>query len=87
MINLGEKLKTLRKERDLTLDMLVADMNQRFPELNINKSMLSRWENGINDPSLDYAKAICIYFDVSLDFLIGLTDVRTPPRLRKNKGV
>lgn len=87
MINLGEKLKTLRKEHDLTLDMLVADMNQRFPELNINKSMLSRWENGINDPSLDYAKAICIYFDVSLDFLIGLTDVRTPPRLRKNKGV
>ena len=81
MVNIGEKLKNLRTERELTLDMLVADMNQKFPELNINKSMLSRWENGINDPSLEYAKNIDNYFDVSLDYLIGLTDVRTPTRL------
>jgi transcriptional regulator with XRE-family HTH domain len=81
MVNIGEKLKNLRTERELTLDMLVADMNQKFPELNINKSMLSRWENGINDPSLEYAKNIANYFDVSLDYLIGLTDVRTPTRL------
>ena len=81
MVNIGEKLKNLRAERELTLDMLVADMNQKFPELNINKSMLSRWENGINDPSLEYAKNIANYFDVSLDYLIGLTDVRTPTRL------
>ena len=81
MVNIGKKLKTLRSERDLSLDMLVADMNYKYPETNINKSMLSRWENGINDPSLEYAKNIANYFDVSLDYLIGLTDVRTPARL------
>ena len=83
MINVGEILKTLRKERDLTIEMVVADVNQRFPNLNINKSMLSRWENGVNDPSLDYAKALCLYYDVSLDYLIGLTDIRTASRHRK----
>lgn len=81
MVNIGERLKNLRTERELSLDMLVADMNYKYPEININKSMLSRWENGINDPSLEYAKNIANYFDVSLDYLIGLTDVRTPTRL------
>jgi transcriptional regulator with XRE-family HTH domain len=81
MVNIGERLKNLRTERELSLDMLVADMNYKYPETNINKSMLSRWENGINDPSLEYAKNIASYFDVSLDYLIGLTDVRTPVRL------
>lgn len=85
MVNIGKKLKTLRSERDLSLDMLVADMNYKYPETNINKSMLSRWENGINDPSLEYAKNIAAYFDVSLDYLIGLTDVRTPARFRSKK--
>ncbi len=85
MVNIGEKLNSLRKERDLTLDMLVADMNQKNPEMKINKSMLSRWENGINDPSLEYARNIAAYFDVSLDYLIGLTDVRTPARFRFKK--
>ena len=85
MVNIGEKLNNLRKERDLTLDMLVADMNQKNPNMKINKSMLSRWENGINDPSLEYARNIAAYFDVSLDYLIGLTDVRTPARFRSKK--
>ena len=83
MTDIGQKIQQLRKEKDLSLDMLVADMNQRFPDMNINKSMLSRWENGVNDPSLDYAKALCLYFDVSLDYLIGLTDIRTASRHRK----
>lgn len=87
MVNIGKKLKTLRSERDLSLDMLVADMNYKYPDININKSMLSRWENGINDPSLEYAKNIANYFDVSLDYLIGLTDIRTPVRLMQKPRI
>ena len=83
MINIGLRLKQLRTERELTIDNLVADMNQHYPDLNINKSMVSRWENGVNDPSLDYAKHISMYFDVSLDYLIGLTDSRIPSRFKK----
>lgn len=85
MVNIGDKLKILRAERDLTLDMLVADLNHHYPDLKIHKSMLSRWERGENDPSLEYAKVISVYFNVSLDWLIGLTDVRTPSRLLAKK--
>lgn len=81
MVNIGEKLKDLRKERDLTLDMLVADLNQFYPDIKVNKSMISRWERGENDPSLEYARYLAMYFNVSLDFLIGLTDIKTPVRL------
>ena len=85
MLNIGEKIKLLRTEKQLTIDMMVADMNEKYPTLAINKSMLSRWENGQNTPSLENAKYLCMYFDVSLDFLIGLTDVRTPSRLLTKK--
>ena len=87
MVGIGKKIKELRKERDLTLDMLVADMNLKYPELALNKSMLSRWENEQNEPSLENAKYISMYFNVSLDYLIGLTDIKTPSKLlaMKNK--
>ena len=81
MTTFGERLKQLRKERELTLEMLVADLTVTFPDFTINKSMLSRWENGQNDPTLGNAKYLSQYFNVSLDYLIGLTDVRTPSRL------
>lgn len=81
MTTFGERLKQLRKERELTLEMLVADLTGTFPDFTINKSMLSRWENGQNDPTLGNAKYLSQYFNVSLDYLIGLTDVRTPSRL------
>ena len=81
MIKLAERIKELRAERDLTMDMLVADMKLQFPDMKLDKSMLSRWERGENDPTLENAKYLSIYFNVSLDYLIGLTDIRTPSRL------
>lgn len=82
MTGIGLKIKELRIERDLTMEMLVADMNAKY-ELDkpINKSMVSRWENGDNDPSLENAKYLSMYFDVSLDYLIGNSNTRTPSRL------
>ena len=79
---LGKRIKDLRLERDLSMDMLVADMNRRYAlDKPLNKSMVSRWEQDKNNPSLENTKCLCDYFDVSLDYLIGLTDIRTPSRL------
>ena len=81
---IGERIKQLRMERDLSMDMLVADMNQRYLielEKPLNKSMISRWEADINNPTLQSAKCLCDYFNVSLDYLIGVTDKRTPAHL------
>ena len=86
---LAERLKQLRAEKDLSMEELVADMNNRFhPEKPLNRSMVSRWESGDNDPTLEKAKLLSEYFDVSLDYLIGLSDIRTPSRVltMKKKG-
>lgn len=76
----GNKLKELRTSAELSMDMVVADMNQRYT-IELNKSMLSRWENGKSDPSLRMASYLCKYYNVSLDYLIDLTDTKTPTRL------
>lgn len=81
-MEIGERIKQLRLEHELTVDMLTADLNKKFDlDKPFHKSMLYRWESGNNDPSLEHAKCLCIYFNVSLDYLIGLTDTRTPSRL------
>lgn len=82
MEELAKRLRELRKERDLTLDMVVYDMNSKY-NIEITKSNLSRWENGINDPSLHYARYLCQYYNVNLDYLIGNTNIRTPVNLLK----
>ena len=81
IVGIGKKLNQLRTERDMTMEMLVADLN-RIYGMNLTKSMISRWERNENDPSLTYAKAIVEYFNVSLDWLLGLTDKKTPPQFR-----
>ena len=80
MGELGERLKKLRNERGLTLDMVVYDINNKF-EIEINKGNLSRWENGKNDPSLRLAAYLCKYYNVSLDYLMGFTECKTPTDL------
>jgi transcriptional regulator with XRE-family HTH domain len=77
---LGERLRLLRNEKGLTMDMLVYDINSKF-NIELNKGLISKWENGVNEPSLRYAIYLAQYYDVSLDYLIGLTDVKTPARL------
>jgi transcriptional regulator with XRE-family HTH domain len=81
MEELAKRIKELRAERDLSLEMVVADMKDRFGDIKLDKSMISRWERGENDPSLENVKYLSSYFNVSVDYLIGLTDVRTPSRL------
>lgn len=81
---LSKRLKELRKERDLTLDMVIYDINNKF-QVEITKGNLSRWENGKNIPTLAYAALLCKYYGVSLDYLIGNTDVRTPVELLTHK--
>ena len=77
---LGNKLKELRTERDLTLDMVVYDMKHKF-NIEITKGHLSRWENGKNNPSSRLAKYLCLYYNVSLDYLLGLTKTKAPVRV------
>lgn len=80
----GERLKQLRIERDLTMDMVVNDMNSKY-DLGIRRGNISKWENGVNIPTLYMARYLCMYYRVSLDYLLGLTDNRAPVELLVNR--
>lgn len=87
MEEFATRIKNLRNERDLSLDMVVYDLEHKF-NIEITKSHLSRWENDKNTPSLRFAAYLAAYYGVSLDYLIGNTDVRTPGYLQnRNKEV
>lgn len=82
--NIGKRLKELRESRDLTMDMVVYDVANNY-HITFTKSNLSRWENGKHYPTLVYAYYLAKYYGVSLDYLIGNTDVKTPADLLARK--
>ena len=75
--NLGKRLKELREQRELTMDMVVYDVANTY-HVEFTKGNLSRWENGVNYPSLIYAAYLAKYFNVSVDYLIGRTTQKEP---------
>ena len=77
---LGKRLKELRTERDMSLDMVVYDINHKY-HIELSKAHLSKWENEVNTPSLRYAKYLCLYYNISLDYLLGLTKTKAPVRV------
>ena len=73
MSSFGERLKTLRTNRGLSQDDLCNELNTRYGT-SINKSMISKWENNKEEPRMEYARKLVNYFNVSLDYLLGLKD-------------
>lgn len=67
-MELKHQLKTLRLQHKLTQQQL-AD------KLNINRTSISKYENGIQVPEIDVLKSIAEFFSVSVDFLLGNSSV------------
>ena len=63
----GLRLKTLRLQKDLT-------QNQLARKLDITRSSVSYYEKSAIYPSVEILIKICQYFDVSADFMLGLSD-------------
>lgn len=64
---IGERLLELRKDAGLTQDDLARI-------LNINKHSISSYERDKSEPPDAIKIAIARYFNVSVDYLLGLTD-------------
>lgn len=60
----GERLKTIRLEKDLTQKQL-ADL------LNVTFQTVSKWENDVNEPSFSTLKDIAKALDCSVGYLFG----------------
>ncbi|RDY27839.1 XRE family transcriptional regulator [Romboutsia weinsteinii] len=70
METLANRLKSIRKEKKLTLEQVAKD-------LNTTNVTISRYENGVREPKGDILKELALYYGVSLDYLAGLSDDRT----------
>ena len=68
---IGERLLGLRKDADLTQDELAAI-------LKINKHSISSYERGKSEPPDVIKIAIAKFFNVSVDYLLGITDEPIP---------
>ncbi|MHB8066219.1 MAG: helix-turn-helix domain-containing protein [Ruminiclostridium sp.] len=67
MINI--QLRQLRRELNLTQDELAK-------KLKLTRSALSLYELGKRDPDTDTLNLLADFFDISVDYLLGRTDVR-----------
>ena len=73
---LGEKLKYLRKQSGLTQTELAEKLNDKYG-LNIERSMISKWETNMQAPMIYSVSCIADYFGVSIDYLTG-TEKKPP---------
>ena len=68
MSTFKERLKELRKERNLS--------QQELGNLiNMSKMAISHWESGHSEPSIAQLIVLSEYFDVTVDYLIGKTEL------------
>lgn len=67
MATIGERIYNLRKANHLTQ----TEFGRIF---GIGKTTVSSYENGNSCPNDDIKIAICKYFDVPMDYLVGLVD-------------
>lgn len=72
MYDLGLLLKDLREEKGISMDNMVNDI-KRIYDISIAKSTISKWENNKAEPTMENARVLCNYFEVTLDYLMGLS--------------
>ncbi len=67
MKKFNERLRELREDNNLTQTNLAK-------ELFIDQRSLSFYEIGKYEPNLDTLKRMSLFFNVSTDYILGLTD-------------
>ena len=63
----NNKIAELRKEKNLS-------QRQLAKAIGTSQANLSRWEQGLNEPSIIECWKIADYFDVSIDVLCGRSE-------------
>lgn len=69
----GEKVRRLREEQEISQGVLGE-------KLHMTQRRVSYIENDKYEPSMEDIRAICRYFRVSADYLLGLPDNLPYPR-------
>lgn len=77
---LDKKLRMLRNEKHLTQVELAKI-------LNIGNKTISDYERGISSPDIDTINLLADFFNVSTDYLLGLSDIRNPKKAIEPKNI
>jgi transcriptional regulator with XRE-family HTH domain len=67
-----DRLRDLREDSDLTQDELAKS-------LQITRSALANYENDLREPDIRLLIKIADFFNVTLDYLVCRTNIKTPP--------
>ena len=65
-----ENLRALREARKLSQQKLVDLL-----KLDLAQSQIQSYETGVYEPDITTMKALADFFDTSIDFLVGRTDI------------
>ena len=71
MFNFGEHLKQIRKSKGITQKQLGLDIGA-------SERGIQNYELGERLPNFETIIALCQYFQISSDYLLGLSDDPTP---------
>ena len=64
-----ENLKALREEKGISQQKLAE-------KINTNQQNIHRYEHGFYEPDIQTLKLLADFFETSIDFLVGYTDIR-----------
>ena len=68
-IGFASKISSLRREKNITQKDAAKD-------LGVSQALLSHYEKGIRECNLEFVKKAAVYYNVSADFLLGLSDTK-----------
>ncbi|MBS5886271.1 MAG: helix-turn-helix transcriptional regulator [Clostridium sp.] len=80
MITLSDRLKELRKSNNLTQEELGKI-------LGVGKTTISMYENGNSTPNDEIKMIIADYFNVTLDYLLGKSDIKNYDKVKKEPTI
>ena len=63
-MNIGEIIKELRTERDLSQQKLAE-------AIGVSQKAIDYWERGVNEPKASYIVRLADFFEVTCDYLLG----------------
>lgn len=75
-MELGEKIKGLREDRDLYQKDIASI-------LKTTQSYYAQYENGKRQIPIHHLKTLCLFYDLSADYLLNLPTTLKDPRKRK----
>ncbi len=74
-----KRIRDLREDNDLSQKQLAQI-------LSMSQTGYSKYETGENDIPTQILIKLALYYNTSVDYILGLTDIKEPPHDRKKKA-